>query len=187
MERIKAFILVVAIMLCASVTAQAQSLMSPLSGNIKNRGLNQAFGVPWSTGITCGGYVKIHNGVDVQAVHGESVYAVFDGYVRAASLDPTWGGWVTLDHGPLHTFLMTTVYWHIIPTVSANTFVAKGQLIGHVADLGSSTHFHLGIRLANYDNTSNSGALPQTNCGGYPAFAASFVNPWNYTFENNPH
>lgn len=184
MIRIKGAISALAIMLCASTVAQAQSLMSPLSGNIKSRGLNQAFGVPWSTGITCNGLVKIHNGIDVQAAKGESVYAAYDGYVRVASLDSSWGGWVTLDHGPLHTFLMTTVYWHIIPTVSANTYVTKGQLIGHVADLGSITHFHLGIRLANYDNTSNAGGLPQTDCGGYPAFAASFVNPWNYTFEN---
>lgn len=148
--------------------------------------LTLGFGANWPDG-SCGGLTKLHNGVDVQASVGETIYAAHDGYVRVAQLDSYNGGWVTLDYGPTHTTNMTTVYWHIIPSVSANTWVLKGQPVGHVADLGSRTHFHFGIRYAPYDNTSNAGGLPQIDCGGYPAFPASFTNPWLQTYKYNPN
>lgn len=181
-------IVVVFVMLFAllmSNQSSAYSLMSPTSGNIKTRTVNLVFGGNWIT--SCGGYIKKHTGVDVQATKGEKIYAVFDGYVQVAQLDATWGGWVTVDHGPAHTFNLTSVYWHVIPSVSPNTWVLKGQQIGTVADLGISTHFHLGLREAYYSNVSNAGALPQTNCDGYPAFQEYFINPWSLNYENNPN
>lgn len=171
--------------LAVSADSLAYSLMSPTSGNIKTRGVNLAFGSSWIS--YCGGYIKKHTGVDVQASKGEKIYATYDGYVVAAQLDATWGGWVTIDHGPTHTFNLTSVYWHVIPSVSVNTWVLKGQQIGTVADLGLSTHLHFGLREAAYSNVSNAGALPQTNCDGYPAFQEYFVNPWSLNYENNPY
>lgn len=172
--------------LFSSATSAANySLMSPMSGNIKNRQVNLAFGSTWVN--SCAGYMKRHAGVDLRAIRGEKVYAAFDGWVRASQLDASWGGWVTIDHAPAHTFLLTSVYWHIIPSVSVNTWVSKGQQIGTIADLGSSTHFHFGLREASYSNVSNAGALPQASCGGYPAFQEYFINPWSLSYENNPN
>ncbi len=74
-------------------------------------------------------------------------------------------------------------YWHLEPFGLAASdigiFVPKGMKIGTVANLGSNTHFHLGLRLGNYTDTAIAGALPQTNCGGYPAMPENFVDPEN--------
>lgn len=179
------FILLFGLLVSASSSAAVYSLMSPTSGNIKARTVNLPFGDNWVS-YGCG-YIKKHAGVDVQATKGQKIYSAYDGYVRVAQLDATWGGWVTVDHGPGHTFNLTSVYWHIVPIVSANTWVSKGQQIGTVADLGPTTHFHFGLREASYSNTSNAGALPQINCDGYPAFQEYFVNPWLLNYENNPN
>lgn len=171
-----------AVMLCTASTAHAWKLQSPMSGNIASRTVTLPFGGNWVN--SCGGSIKKHAGVDVTAYVGEPIYAAYDGYVRVASSDPTWVGWVTIDHGPAHTFLLTTVYWHIVPTVSKNTWVGKGQLIGYVGYLSSGTHFHFGVREAGYSNTSNAGALPQTYCGGYPAFPEHFIDPMSLNYDN---
>lgn len=185
MKTTKTFLAVIAMVFYFLIPLQASAytLMSPLSGDIKTRQVNLAFGSNWIN--TCGGYIKKHSGVDVQAYSGTNVYAAYDGYVKVAQLDATWGGWVTIDHGPTHTFNLTTVYWHVIPSISPNTWVSKGQKIGVIADLGTSTHFHFGIRQAQYSNVSNAGGLPQTDCGGYPSFPEYFMDPMSFSYEYN--
>ncbi len=180
--------IVVALVLVFSTTiASAWTLESPVSGNIKNRTVTgYSFGSNWYEGY-CNGLVKKHTGVDVESYVGEPVYAAYDGWVKVAQTNSTWVGFVTIDHAPTHTFLLTTVYWHINPAVSANTWVNKGSLIGYVGYLASGTHFHFGVREAAYSNASNVGALPQTACGGYPAFPSSFINPMSLQYENNPN
>lgn len=63
--------------------------------------------------------------------------------------------------------------------------MGKGQVIGKIADLGNNTHFHFGVRKASYSNVANAGGLPQTNCGGYPAFPEYFINPMSLKYEYN--
>ena len=61
--------------------------------------------------------------------------------------------------------------------VNVGDTVTKGQKIATVADLGDNTHLHFGIRENAYSNISNRGALPQTDCGGDPAFPEYFIDP----------
>ncbi|OGG61261.1 hypothetical protein A3C87_01540 [Candidatus Kaiserbacteria bacterium RIFCSPHIGHO2_02_FULL_49_34] len=160
------------------------TLSSPLQGNILSRTITSHFGDNWNN-TYCGGYIKKHTGIDVYANSNENVYAAYSGYVRKAQLDATWGGYVSVDHGPASTFNLVTTYWHVIPSVSAGTWVGTGQKIGTVADLGSGTHLHFSTFEAGWmDVVAYAGALPQTNCGGYPAFPSYFKNPTNYTYTN---
>lgn len=180
--KIKSF-LVLSLSFFISTQVQAWTLMSPTAGDIKSRTVTLPFGGNWVN--SCEGSIKKHSGVDIRASKGEKIYAAYDGIVKVAKLDAAWGGWVTIDHGPTHTFNLTTVYWHIIPSVVAGSWIGQGQLIGKVADLGNNTHFHFGVRKAAYSNVANAGGLPQTNCGGYPAFPEYFINPMSLKYEYN--
>ena len=168
-------------------TAQAWTLQSPLAGYLTDRPEYLAFGDSWQWG-ECGGRVKKHAGTDVQSWAGEPVYAAHEGIVRAAKIhSKKWGGFVTIDHSPGKTYWLTTVSWHVTPTVSRGQGVSKGQLIGRVSNLGNNTHFHFGVRKEYYSNTSNAGALPPTKCGGYPAFSGKFIDPQSLNYEYRSH
>ena len=41
------------------------------------------------------------------------------------------------------------------------------------------------VNKAAYSNVANAGGLPQTNCGGYPAFPEYFINPMSLKYEYN--
>lgn len=166
-------------------SASAWSLLSPLSGDINNRTVTSSFGDNWIE--SCGGYTKKHAGLDVYASVGEPVYAADDGLVRIAQTHAQWVGYVAIDHSFAKTYPLTTVYWHISPIVSANTYVTKGTLLGYVGYLSTGTHFHFGVREGWYSYISYAGSLPQTNCGGYPAFPELFIDPEsiNYEYNNN--
>lgn len=165
--------------------AGVPTLTSPLQGNFLNRTINSGFGDNWNNTYWCG-YIKKHTGIDVSAFTGENVYAAYDGYVRRARLDSTWGGYVSIDHGPAHTFNLVTTYWHIVPTVSEGTWVGTGDKVGEIANLGSQTHFHFSTYEGGYNPpTSYAGSLPQTSCNGYPAFPSLFKNPMIYNYYNH--
>ena len=125
----------------------------------------------------------------VQAWAQEAVYAAEAGVVKVAQTDAQWGGWVTIEHTPVGESAFTTVYWHITPGVSVNQSVAEGQWIGNVVDLTAltggqyNTHFHFGVRTGYYTNTSNRGGLPQTSCGGDPAYPENFINPLSLPYH----
>lgn len=143
----------------------------PLPGEIGNRTISLPFGSNWPWGECPPGIDKRHVGIDLSAVVGESVFAAEDGVVQAIIYDPPWEYGVTIEHSGF-----TTVCWHVNPVVSLGQAVSEGQLIATIANLGSNTHFHFGVRDASYSNISNRGALPTTDCDGDPAFPEFFVN-----------
>lgn len=175
--------------LYVSYTPQANDnvlkLKWPLATPYANRIVTQTFGVNWSTGETCNGLNKKHNGTDFVATAGTAVYATEDGIVKHVESHSPWTYHVVLEHNYPQGGKYTTVYWHVVPTsdvVSSNPdgFIPKGAQIATVADLGANTHFHFGVRVGTYDAVvSGTGALPQTNCGGYPAFPNGFIDPNN--------
>lgn len=83
----------------------------------------------------------------------------------------------------------TTVYWYLknrkVFTSGNTKTVTSGQKIAEVADMGSKTHLHFGVRNASYSNTSNRGGLPTTKCSASgmtsaDVWQANFVNPSDY-------
>jgi murein DD-endopeptidase MepM/ murein hydrolase activator NlpD len=126
----------------------------------------------------CDGQFKLHTGIDIGVGKGRPVYAAEDGVVKVVGFNPTWKGWVTIQH-ELGGTVFTTVYWHINPSVQTGQKVMRGQQIGTVADMGNNTHLHFGVRHAPYSNISNHGALPKTKaCGDdHPRFPENFVDP----------
>jgi len=186
MVKVKSIAILCIYIFCAT-NASAWTLLSPVSGYITGRKVvGYYFGENWDFAY-CDNLVKKHTGIDVQANVNEPIYAAYDGWIKVAALDKKWGGYVTIDHSPTKTFLLTTTYWHIIPekNITANMWVTKGQLIGRICGLSTGTHFHFGVRPAGYSNTSNSGALPQKVCGGYPAFPSYFIDPLSLVYEYN--
>lgn len=138
------------------------------------------FGSLWDPG-SCGGRLKLHTGIDYRATKGQIVYAAMDGVVRQLILDSI--GW---RYGMVIEDLsgsFTVTYWHIEPMVSVGRTLRAGDPVATVADLGRNTHFHLGYRNAAYSSYALAGALPQTACGGYPAFAERFVDPASVRFR----
>jgi murein DD-endopeptidase MepM/ murein hydrolase activator NlpD len=157
----------------------------PLGSNNTGRAVGN--GYHWNdnwNNTYCGGLIKKHNGTDYSATAGWPVYAAEDGFVRRIATTSTnnWGGFMAIEHNGL-SGKWTTLYWHISPVsgISEGDFVPKGMQIATVQDIsvfGHGTHFHFGVRKQPYSSpVSVAGGLPQTDCGGYPAFPASFVNP----------
>jgi hypothetical protein len=154
----------------------------------------QSFGAfPWAGGTTCpAGAQKIHNGTDYSTggVSGATEYAPEDGIVKEITPTTEWGSNLVMEHTSPTGSKYTTVMWHIQPNSDAiasnpGGFIPKGAPVGTIYNLALSSpphtpHFHLGMRMAPYSSPdSGAGALPQTNCGGYLAFPASFVNVEN--------
>jgi murein DD-endopeptidase MepM/ murein hydrolase activator NlpD len=129
----------------------------------------------------CDGKKKRHTAIDIKVGKGRPVYAGEAGKVVVVGSDPTWKGWVTIEHSSGGKF--TTVYWHISPSVKTGQAVSRGQKIGVVADMGSNTHLHFGVRDAAYSNTANRGALPRNKACGTsdPQFPERFKNPLDFT------
>ncbi len=148
-----------------------------------NRTVNHSFGANWAANVYCGGLIKKHNGTDFTASAGTAVYAGEDGIVKEIINDSPWAYNIVMEHTSPTGGKYTTVYWHVNPSADAfasnsGGFIPKGSQIATVADLGSNTHIHIGTGMTAYSSPdSGSGASPQTNCGGYLAFPASFVDP----------
>lgn len=176
------------VLLCGLLTVFSQAsyagindMTSPLQGQWTGRTVTLSFGANWVN--SCGGLIKKHVGTDVQAWAPEAVYAAEAGVVKVANSSP-YGGWITIEHTPPGEPVFTTVYWHVTPVVSVGTTVAEGQWIGNIANLGNDTHFHFGVRIGTYSNTSNRGGLPQNTCGGDPAYPENFINPLSKSYNN---
>lgn len=114
------------------------------------------------------------------------VYAAEDGVIkkRATTSSNNWGGYMAIEHNHPVSGKFITVYWHISPAsgTAEGDFVPKGMKIATVQDISAyhTTHFHFGVQKSSYSvPTSYAGGLPQTNCGGYPAFPAGFIDPDN--------
>lgn len=162
------------------------TLKFPLTGTLGQRGTPLlSFGDNWVYEECPTGTYKKHVGIDLQATAGEAVYAAHTGTVKAiyAGQNGLWADAIVLESSDGQ---YTTVYWHIIKygNLSVNDTVIKGQQIATIANLGSDTHFHFGVRVDSYDTSlSLAGALPEESCGGYLAFPGNFINPANITFE----
>lgn len=158
-----------------TTTRRLAAIQWPLGGSF-NRSmlLSYRFGTLWAPGECPSRALKRHTGVDYRASKNSPVYAPMDGIVRQSHLDGKWRYGVVVED---LTKSFTVVFWHMEPTVRVNDAVRAGQRIGSVADMGSNTHFHFGYRRGPYTPTSLHGALPQSNCGGYPAFPEQFVSP----------
>lgn len=89
---------------------------------------------------------NIHNGVDISADEGDSIFAAADGIVRIAGENFYYNGnFVLIDHGQG----LTTIYLHMSKLdVKTGDSVTKGQKIGEVGSTGRSTsaHLHFGVQ-----------------------------------------
>lgn len=164
----------------------------PLSTPYASRHVNQAFGADWFAG---GSYcpanvIKTHAGTDYTATAGDPIYAAEAGVVKLIINGGSWAYAMVLEHTKSDGSKYTTVYWHNNPLLSEGVSVSKGVQIATVANLGSNTHFHFGIRNgAYYVNGTNAaisgvGALPKQNCTDpngkfYPGFSELFLDPEN--------
>jgi len=156
------------------------SISFPLSGSLWSRDILSEFGNNWNE--YCNEQIMKHTGIDIEAEEYEIVYAAESGVVKVSALDEEWGGWVTIEHNSSNN-PYTTVYIHIIPSVSFNDTVEKGDEIGTITNYGGAVHLHFGLRIGTYSNTSNRGRLPQSICGGDPAYPENFIDPKTLFFE----
>lgn len=105
---------------------------------------------------------KQHNGIDISGTPwGSNIYAANEGTVvyvfekcandgyYGSSCGGGYGNQVVIDHGNN----IFTIYAHIMNNVTVNVgdYVKKGQVIGFMADSGSSTgtHLHFGVSIGN--------------------------------------
>jgi murein DD-endopeptidase MepM/ murein hydrolase activator NlpD len=157
----------------------------PLNGTYSTSKISFGFGVNWVEADTCTGRPKTHVGIDIvdgtNTAPGATVKAAYGGVVAEVyTAQSKWGAAVVLLHGSC----WTTVYWHVVPTVSKDQVVSQGQKIGTIFDLYTKSggqygnHLHFGFRAKPFNNpVSRAGALPKSACSGYPAAPEHFVNP----------
>lgn len=82
-----------------------------------------------------------HNGVDIKACHGDTIYSAFGGKVRVVKNDPKGYGNVIVIR---HWNGLETIYGHLSKQiVKANEIVEAGQPIGLAGNTGRSTGTHL--------------------------------------------
>ena len=115
------------------------SLISPLPQGI----LTSSYGMRVSP-IT--GVEQFHNGVDLAAPKGTSVYAARSGVVRLAGSDRVYGNYVIIKHDNN----TESLYGHLDSySVKKGQTVEKGAVIGKVGTTGLSTgpHLHFEIRM----------------------------------------
>lgn len=157
----------------------------PLDTTRSGLSVTQNYGVNWVGGNckTDSSVVQKHNGTDYSASYGTVVKAAEAGVVKRVGYDQNWGYNIVIEHTSTTGWKYTTVYWHVDSYVTENTNVTKGQQIGSVANLGTNTHFHFGVRIGNYNQySSGTGALPVVFCNDHPAFSDGFVDPENTNF-----
>lgn len=121
--------------------------------------INQGFGVNYATYHQFG--LQGHNGLDLQAYHGQPVYASHDGMV-ITEIDSKQGHGVVLVSEQKYDYLdgeayYKTIYWHLADPVKEpqyqspvkdNQHVKRGDLIGYADNTGFSTgdHLHFGLK-----------------------------------------
>src|SRR6185312_491101 len=121
--------------------------------------VNQPFGVNYFTYHQFG--LDGHNGLDLQAYHGQPVYASHDGTVTI-EVDAHQGHGVVLLSDQQYDYngsqcYFKTIYWHLCDTdkepnypypVKDGQKVKRGDLIGYADNTGFSTgdHLHFGLK-----------------------------------------
>lgn len=92
------------------------------------------------------GKLKMHEGIDVGAPHGASIYAPADGVVVFSGIKPGFGKHVQLDHG----YGIETLYAHSERLhVKTGQLIKRGALLANVGSTGHSTgpHLHYEVRI----------------------------------------
>ena len=91
---------------------------------------------------------RTHEGVDIAAPLGETVYAAHAGVVRSIVQDGLFGTVLTVDHGDG----VRTVYANLAaqPAVNVGDWVEAGSILGSVGDtalceIGQGTHLHFAV------------------------------------------
>lgn len=120
---------------------------------VKPRHVNQIFGVDPVTYAKYG--LKGHNGIDLQAYHGQPVYAAHDG-VCYPEVDNSGGNGVVIRTNQAYDYegglaYFKTIYWHLVKAdavVKTGQQVKAGDLIGYADSTGFSTgdHLHFGLK-----------------------------------------
>lgn len=88
----------------------------------------------------------MHEGMDLVAPAGTSVYAAADGVIVGAAPNGRYGNWIRIEHGGK----LATVYGHLMafaPGIEPGESVVRGELIGFVGSTGRSTGAHLHFEL----------------------------------------
>lgn len=144
--------------------------------------LNQAFGVNGAYYKSHGINIIGHNGLDLNAKHGQPVYAAHDGIAYYEVDDQQGAGFVirtTEEYDFVHPqnpsgkAYFKTIYWHLCPAGSNHpkydkphapvisttipTLVKCGELIGYADSTGLSTgdHLHFGLKPIRVSITAN--------------------------------
>lgn len=141
---------------------------------------------------------KGHSGLDLQAIHGQPVYAAHDGLARTVGPDDHGGQGVYIrtttpdDNGKYYT----SIYWHLVGTTDPKFpqphqgiwVVKKGDLIGYSNNTGApyestGDHLHFGLAqctqngvFLNRDNGFNGCVDPQPYFDGTYA-TDTVINP----------
>ncbi len=92
------------------------------------------------------GQNRMHNGVDMDAAHGDPIRSARSGRVILAGAKGGYGNTVMVDHGGG----MVTLYAHQSRiAVSVGTTVSPGQVVGYIGSTGQSTgpHLHFEVRI----------------------------------------
>jgi murein DD-endopeptidase MepM/ murein hydrolase activator NlpD len=85
-------------------------------------------------------YYRMHDGVDIGAKYGTSIYAADSGAVVTSAYSSSYGNYVVLSHGNG----MTTLYAHMSSRkVKEGETVSRGAVVGLVGSTGASTGPHL--------------------------------------------
>ncbi len=116
--------------------------------------LNAAFRFPLPAGTVTSsfgirknplsGHVKMHEGIDLAAPAGTSVFAARNGIVAAVGTDPILGRYVIIEHEGG----WKSVYGHLSATLTdLRKAVRSGSIIGKVGTTGQSTGPHLHFEL----------------------------------------
>lgn len=132
------------------------------------------------------GAIWLHTGVDITTGI-QPVMAAANGVIAGYTVDPTFRGGVLIRHQTPDGIVITQ-YWHVWlrPGFTVGTRVAKGQIFADIADMGSRTHFHFAVFSGDYEAHAWNGALPPTQCDGFPAFPYRFVNPTAFIQSHLP-
>jgi murein DD-endopeptidase MepM/ murein hydrolase activator NlpD len=95
---------------------------------------------------------RFHDGLDIAANHGNSVYAYTDGRVIEAGWNGGYGNCVLIDHGNG----LKTRYAHLSRiNVKVGQKIKTGQKIGAVGSTGNSTGPHLHFEVIKNGKTQN--------------------------------
>lgn len=86
------------------------------------------------------GYVRMHNGLDLNGEFGDRIYASADGVIRVANNFGGYGKTVVIDHGG--GLLTLSAHMSAI-SVDIDQEVVRGEIIGLVGSTGLSTGPHL--------------------------------------------